>query len=509
MWPRTNRSPSDDLPPAGDGGPGVDVVAATDAPSDVRPADVPVPLRARRSATEGGPLALTEDDAVLVAANRMAGTVAVFDIAWGADGPTPTRRASLPFTDGEPWAVVLGNDGDTAYVVLRRAQELVEVRGLRGTPSVGRRVRVGSEPTGVAISPTGQRLYVANHADGTVSEVEAAGMTLLRTVDLNAQLTSRLGPAAEARPGLAHPRGIAVTNDGDTVDGDETVFVTEFFGQPRLDTPGGTVGVDVAREGLVYRFNAGSGVLATPVTLPPLEDSGFVDAEGLGTGCFPSQLQGVTLRGGRLYVPTVCASPRGPTGPGTESSRADANFRTQVHAVVYAVDVEMGAEVPRARALLTRELDAHYTRTMTSDDGARRMPLIPVSVAFAPSDGTALVTAYGADALFRVRYGRRRRARRGRRPGGRGLRRPPRHRRQRRLAPRGRGLRRPGHARLRAQRGQRDALGGEPHGAQRDPHGPRGRSTLRRAPGPRGPGATALRHGPGALVPARPGLEQL
>lgn len=399
-----DRSNTDDLPPAGDAGTGTDAVTGADVPQDVRPADVPSPLRARRSATEGGPLALTEDDAVLVAANRMAGTVAVFDIAWGADGPTPTRRASLPFTDGEPWAVVLGNDGDTAYVVLRRAQELVEVRGLRGTPVVGRRVRVGSEPTGVAISPTGQRLYVANHADGTVTEVEAAGMTLLRTIDLNAQLTPRLGPAAEARPGLAHPRSLAVTNDGDTVDGDETVFVTEFFGQPRLDAPAGTLGVDIAREGLVYRFNAGSGVLAPPVALPPLEDSGFVDAEGLATGCFPSQLQGITLRGGRLYVPTVCASPRGPTGPGTESSRADANFRTQVHAVVYAVDVETGAEVPRARALLTRELDAHYNSTMTSDD-ARRMPLIPVSVAFAPGDGAALVTAYGADALFRVRYG--------------------------------------------------------------------------------------------------------
>ena len=76
----------------------------------------------------------------------------------------------------------------------------------------------------------------------------------------------------------AHPRSLAVTNDGDTVDGDETVFVTEFFGQPRLDAPAGTLGVDIAREGLVYRFNAGSGVLAPPVALPPPEDSGFVEA---------------------------------------------------------------------------------------------------------------------------------------------------------------------------------------------------------------------------------------
>ena len=73
--------------------------------------------------------------------------------------------------------------------------------------------------------------------------------------------------------------------------------------------------------------------------------------------------------------------------------------------MVYAVDLAQGLEVPRERALLTREVDAHYTATMTADDPARRMPLIPAAIAFAPTGGAAMVAAYGADALFRVRYG--------------------------------------------------------------------------------------------------------
>lgn len=373
--------------------------AAVDAPAE----DVQLPLRARRGPTEGAALAVAEDDALVVAANRMAGTVSVFGVAWSDQGPTPTRRASLPFADGEPWAVVLGNDGDTAYVVLRKAQELVELRSLRSAPTVGRRVRVGSEPTGVAISPTGRRLYVANMADGTVSEIETATMTVLRAVDLNAHLAPRLGPAGVARPGVAHPRAVSVSNDGDLEDADETVYVAEFFGQARADAPVGVVGIDVAREGIVYRFAAGSGVAAAPIALGPVDDTGFVDSEGLATGCYPSQLHSLTMRGGRLYVPTVCASPRGPVGPSTES-RVDANFRTQIHSVVYAVNLAEGTEVPRERALLTRELDAHYARAMTSDDAARRMPLIPVGISFAPSGGAAMVAAYGADALFRVRY---------------------------------------------------------------------------------------------------------
>ncbi|MEZ4392481.1 MAG: hypothetical protein R3A48_15440 [Polyangiales bacterium] len=375
-----------------------------DVPADAPSPDVPAPLRARRAPTEGAAVAVSEDDALVVTANRMGASVAVFDVAWSDQGPTPTRRALLPFPDGEPWAVVLGNDGDTAYVTLRRSQEVVEVRGLRGTPAVARRVRVGSEPTGLAISPTGRRLFVANMADGTVSEVETATMSVLRSVDLNAHLAPRLGPNGVARPGLAHPRALSVTNDGDLDDGDETVYVADFFGQPISPAPVGVVGIDVAREGLVYRFAAGSGVASDPIALPPLEDTGFVDSYGLATGCFPSQLHGVTLRGGRLYVPTVCASPRGPVGPATDS-RVDANFRKEVHSVVYAVDLAQGLEVPRERALLTREVDALYTRAMTADDASRRMPLIPAAIAFAPSGGAAMVAAYGADALFRVRYG--------------------------------------------------------------------------------------------------------
>jgi YVTN family beta-propeller protein len=38
------------------------------------------------------------------------------------------------------------------------------------------RARTGSEPTGIAISPTGAKLYVANWAEGTVTVVDTDSM---------------------------------------------------------------------------------------------------------------------------------------------------------------------------------------------------------------------------------------------------------------------------------------------------------------------------------------------
>src|SRR6185436_6362171 len=79
-------------------------------------------------------------------------------------------------------------------------------------------IRVGAEPAAVAISPNGTRLYVANSSSRNVMAFDITGRTpsLSFTVDV----------------GLA-PRALAVTNDGDDDDTDETVFVARFFAQQR------------------------------------------------------------------------------------------------------------------------------------------------------------------------------------------------------------------------------------------------------------------------------------
>ena len=171
----------------------------------------------------------------------------------------------------EPWMTVVGNDDDTAYVILRKDQQVLRIRNLRTAPKVDEvYAKTGSEPTGLAISPTGARLFVANWAEGTVTVVNTDTMGVVKTVDLNAALAASgmLGPDVQARPALAHPRALVVTNDGDGDDSDETVYVTEFFSQARTDAvPEDDSRFDVGRQGVVYYFNAGSGEVGAPITL--------------------------------------------------------------------------------------------------------------------------------------------------------------------------------------------------------------------------------------------------
>ena len=68
-------------------------------------------------------------------------------------------------------------------------------------------------------------------------------MTVTTTVDLNAALASSglLGTVA-SRPGLAHPRSVAITNSGTMLDNQQTVYVTEFYAQQKTvlaDASGG------------------------------------------------------------------------------------------------------------------------------------------------------------------------------------------------------------------------------------------------------------------------------
>src|SRR5262249_26482367 len=137
-------------------------------------------------------------------------------------------------------------------------------------------------------------------------------MTVTGTIDLNQTLadTGMLGPVTP-RPALAHPRAIAITNDGDLVDTDETVLVTEWFGQ--RTAPETAVTADVTHSGLVYRFTTGGGT-PTTITLPPVMSTGFPDHTGSNTGCYPNQIASITIDGARAYATSTCASPRGPLG---------------------------------------------------------------------------------------------------------------------------------------------------------------------------------------------------
>jgi DNA-binding beta-propeller fold protein YncE len=404
-----------------------------------------MPVYTRVGRTSGGPIVVTRDEKVAVATNRTAGVVTVFHL----DPKKPpdqliTGKTELDFDDddlldrpqtstprgSEPWAAVLGKDDDTAYVIARRDSRVVRIVDLHGEPKIDGFLPVGSEPTSIAILPSGLRLFIANWGEGTISVVTTNKPTgepdfEVRTpVDLNETLAtmrstgkppSPLLGSVEARPGLAHPRALALTDDGDDDDEDETLFATEFFSQPNpgvIPPPPSypdDFAFDVNRQGVVYRISFADSSI-TPISLAPVMDTGFIDSNDEPTGCFPNQLYAAAANADRLWVTSLCASPRGPLGvvkkkdpndPNLEVNNT-ANFKTVLHPVLFAIDTETNEEVPAERRVLTKEIEGVNAASSSS---VPRMPLIPNDLVFARANAgasEAFVTAMGADAVFRL-----------------------------------------------------------------------------------------------------------
>ena len=134
--------------------------------------------------SRGAAIALTYDETVAVVVNRDAGSVSVLSVGYDegthvAKAPKLVREIDLG-KGSEPWQVVVGPDDDTAYVVLRRDQQLVKLVKLKSYPEVYGKVAVGSEPTSVALAPSGRTAYVANWNDGTVSVIDTAKLEAKR-----------------------------------------------------------------------------------------------------------------------------------------------------------------------------------------------------------------------------------------------------------------------------------------------------------------------------------------
>jgi hypothetical protein len=364
------------------------------------------PLTVAPGPSRGSAIAISADDSIVVAVNRDSGSVTVFKTTFPADGSPATlaKAAEVP-VGAEPWQVVIAPDGDTAYVVVRKDQKLVKLTGLKSTPVVAGSVAVGSEPTGVALTPAGTRAWVANWVDGTVLGIDTASMTVKSTIDLNAALVdTRLVGDVLARPALAHPRSVAITNNGDANEDDESIYVTEYYAQRVAAEADDGANADTAKNAIVYRVKIADKSVST-IRLAPLADMGFKDNLGGTAACYPNQLQSITIQGKFAYVSSVCASPKGPVGVVTTGATPDvSNVKTTTHGVVSVIDLGTDQEVTQATASLHAKFDAEYTKRAVADDNTRRYAAVPVDIGFVKGGSVAYVAANGADSVFRVQY---------------------------------------------------------------------------------------------------------
>lgn len=253
--------------------------------------------------TSSQPLSLTADNAFLAVANPDNDSVSFFDLRNDRN-----RKLAEVRVQREPSGVAFLPDGKKLYVANTVSGTVTVIKmnltnGIISRPTL--HLQVGTEPYGLALTPNGRKLYVTNSRSSSISVIDTATDTVTKTILL----------------GSAEPRGLAITNDGDGDDNDETVYVTHFLSFP---IAGKIDGQDDAKAGRVSVLSTATDAVTTTASLFPILDTGFLaNGDALArippganftfvTGAYPNQLNGVAIKGGFAYLPNTGASPNGP-----------------------------------------------------------------------------------------------------------------------------------------------------------------------------------------------------
>lgn len=289
--------------------------------------------------TSSQPLALTADSDFLVVANTDSNSITFFDLR----NDRNRKLAEVP-VQLEPSSVAFMPDGSKVYVANQFSGTVTVMRTNLANGAIGRplHLAVGKEPAALVLTPNGRKLYVANSRSNSISVIDTATDTVTKTI-------FGVGP---------EPRGLAVSNNGDASDSDETLYVTQFLS---LTLAGKVDGADDAKAGHVTLVSTGSDSVVGQVAVNPIADTGF---KALGdalariapgdpgnpanfsfvTGAYPNQLANVAIKGGFAYLPNTGASPNGPV-------RFDVNTHSLLAVIDRGTRLDAGRTVNLHRAV--------------------------------------------------------------------------------------------------------------------------------------------------------------
>jgi YVTN family beta-propeller protein len=347
-------------------------------------------------------IATSGNDLFLVNVNPSANSVTVF--LAHPRLPAPVKYVEIG-VGRDPSSVAIHPNNTTAYVAnaLDGTVSVVDLPGKRVTATFA----VGVEPQGLVLSPNGTRLYVANASSNTLSVVNTATNAIVATVDLSPFGTS--------------PRAVSVTNNGDTNDADETIFVALFFSQLRPGKTATQETEDDQREGRVVAISAATNTVLgapNPITLSPIASTGF-NANGqlspgpgqvpavpgdnppnfnkTPTGAFVNQLAAVALHPtvGKAYVVSTGASPNGPQRFNVMSQGLLSVFDTTTRTEVLAFQTD-----PNFRR--TAPLNMNQGINLGTTPTPRLFLTNPVAMAWRPNGADAWVAIQNSNLIVRV-----------------------------------------------------------------------------------------------------------
>ena len=144
----------------------------------------------RRSRAAVLPSRCRQTRSVAAVVNRDVGSLSVLKVKY-EEGKITTTEQQLRGSARRGLGALAGRHrrptDDTAFVVLRKDQKLARIKQpRRASPWLDGMVEVGSEPTSLALSPSGRTAYVTNWANGDVSVIDTARFEVTGTIDLNA-----------------------------------------------------------------------------------------------------------------------------------------------------------------------------------------------------------------------------------------------------------------------------------------------------------------------------------
>ncbi|MBI1826738.1 MAG: hypothetical protein HYR83_10195 [Planctomycetes bacterium] len=353
--------------------------------------------RATRGPLQSSPIAVSCDGSLLINVNPENNSISVFD----ATQSMPVKLGEISVGRDPRSVAVLGR---TAYIAnsFDGTMSVVDLNSF----AVVNTINVGVEPLAIAPSANGTWVYVANSASNNMITVNVETGVIVHTTDL-----SPFGTA---------PRAIAVTNDGDTDDTNETIFVAMFYGALRPGKTSVNEGQDDEREGRVVAISGATlSPLGTPnpITLSPLANTGFNSNGQLApapgqvpavastnpqtfttpTGAFPNQLAAIALHptSGRGYVVSTAASPNGPLRFNSMNQGFVSTFGISSRNEVTAAQTD-----PNVRRTAPLNLDQGINLATTP--APRLFMANPVAISWRPDGSDAWIVIQNSDVIVRA-----------------------------------------------------------------------------------------------------------
>lgn len=294
--------------------------------------------------TYSSPIALSSDNRLLWSVNPDMDTVTVIR--------TDTQRVIKKIKVGdEPRSIAIAPSGKYVYVANSASNSVSVIKVRNMDPDrfeayldhgVGRKGQLvtGAEPRSVVVTPDGERIFVANRSQDTITVISGRNNGVLGVFDIRGSECNVGDKERHYQPGA-----LAVTKDSKTLFTPRFISYTSEFGVQREDW---------GKEGIVCRLSidrsrSNTAGLHSPQAIHMVsQDTGFVDVNFKMTYAYPNQLQNIVVRGGRAYLPNIAASPSGPVNFQT-NTQAFVNSIADVAGYPYdagAINLHLGGRVP-------------------------------------------------------------------------------------------------------------------------------------------------------------------